>query len=75
MLVLMAPKSQKSQDIWIGKGGKWRDKTRMEYVYGTGWADLICWVPLGLFNMPSGGNQLCANPSEHGSSDGSRRSR
>lgn len=48
ILVVMAPNSQKTQDLWLGKGSKWRDKTQLEYAYGTGWADLIFWVPLGM---------------------------
>ncbi len=48
ILVVTAPNSRKTQDLWLGKGEKWRDKTQSEYAYGAGWADLICWVPLGL---------------------------
>lgn len=36
LLVVMAPNRRKTQDFWLGKGSKWRDKTQLEYAMGQG---------------------------------------
>ena len=46
--VLIAPEGRKAQELWLGKGQTWRDRTHVEFAYGTGWADLITWIPLGI---------------------------
>lgn len=48
LLVAKDPKGIKTQNVWLGKGERWRDKSQLDYAYGTGWADLIFWMPLGV---------------------------
>lgn len=45
-MMVLWPHSQKTRDIIIGKGEDWHDKTHFRTSYGTGWADLIFWLPL-----------------------------
>lgn len=45
-LMVTQPHSQKTKNLWIGKGEDWRDKTHLRFAYGSGWADLVWWLPL-----------------------------
>ena len=46
--VITAPRSRKTEALWMGKGGRWRDETQVEYAIGTAWADLISWLPMSV---------------------------
>ena len=45
-VMLLKPRSQKAQDILIGKGEEWRDETHFKSAYAFAWADWIVVMPL-----------------------------
>jgi hypothetical protein len=46
LVFLQSPNSHKSQDLMIGKGEDWRDKTRFRLELGFAWVDLLFLAPL-----------------------------
>ncbi len=46
LVFLRNPNSQKSEDLMIGKGKDWRDRTHFGLELGFAWFDLLFFVPL-----------------------------
>lgn len=42
LIIVLNPKSQKTKDIYIGKGEEWRDKTHSKYALAFAWG--ISWL-------------------------------